>query len=121
MAADADGKRRTALFALCREQSAALWTDNLHDLAPEAFFNVKAEVSPKHPLPLAMFGMTVVAYVPTVAIFIYLILSGLEETHEETKIETRDKTGINGWDCTMVPKVRQCACPPADERVAVNV
>ena len=91
-------------FARCRERSTAMWENHVEELAPPDFFQVKQETSPKAG-SAAMWGMTMVAYIPTLLIFVYLILSGESQRLTESKIASIDATGQKGWECTMVSKV----------------
>ena len=77
----------------------------LDEAMPAEFYDVRREVTPKAP-PTAMWSMSAVAYVPTFAVFIALMVHGSRDSTNQTKITAQDiSKWRGGWTCSMISKV----------------
>ena len=96
--------------------ASAMKTAMLDEAMPADFYDVKLEVTPKAP-PVAMWGMAAVAYLPTVVLFLLLVVQGMrvtseeisrrelvEQAFEEIKVTSKDISDSE-WTCTMISKV----------------
>ena len=104
-------QKRAATGAASREasannhsKSARLW-GMLGEAMPADFYDVKREVTPKAP-PKAMWAMAALAYVPTLAVFLALVVYETGVTSTETIVTSEDLSD-GKWTCSMISKVTE--------------